>query len=59
MHRIEVNVETGEQKIVQWTAEEIAALPPPAPPPPAPPQPTVAELKAQLDAIAAQLAAMN
>ena len=36
MHRIEVNVETGEQKIVPLTAEEIAELesrPKPAPAP--------------------------
>lgn len=32
MQRIEVNLQTGEQRIVELTAEEIAALPPPAPP---------------------------
>jgi hypothetical protein len=59
MHRTEINVETGEQKITNWTAEELAALPSPAPPPPAPPQPTLAELQAQLEALAAQIAAMK
>jgi len=32
MHRIEVNVITGEVTQIEWTPEEIAALPPPAPP---------------------------
>ena len=31
MQRIEVNVSTGEQRIVDLTAEEIAALPAPVP----------------------------
>jgi hypothetical protein len=59
MHRIEVDVVTGVQKTVEWTAEEISALPPPAPPPPPPPQLTLAELQAQLDDLAAQIAAMQ
>jgi hypothetical protein len=33
MHRIEVNVITGEVTQIEWTPEEIAALPPPPPPP--------------------------
>ena len=33
MKRIEVNVITGEVTEIDWTPEEIAALPPPAPPP--------------------------
>jgi hypothetical protein len=57
MHRIEVDVVTGVQKIVEWTAEEIAALPSPPPPPPAPPQKTLAELQAQLNDLQAQIAA--
>lgn len=36
MHRIEVNVQTGEVKIIELTPEEIAALQAPPPPPPAP-----------------------
>jgi hypothetical protein len=32
MNRIEVNVITGERKEMEWTPEEIAALPPPPPP---------------------------
>lgn len=33
MKRIEVNVITGQVTEIDWTPEEIAALPPPAPPP--------------------------
>ncbi len=40
MQRIEVNVQTGVQKIVDMTAEEIAATPKPV-------LPTYAELRAQ------------
>ena len=40
MQRIEVNVTTGEQRIVDLTAEEIAALP-------APVLPTYQELRAK------------
>ena len=32
MERIEVNCATGEQKVIQLTAEEIAAIPKPIPP---------------------------
>ena len=39
MHRIEVNVMTGEVTVVDLTPEEIAALPPP--PAPAPPAPII------------------
>ncbi len=39
MQRIEVNVQTGVQKIVDMTAEEIAAIPEPV-------LPTYAELRA-------------
>jgi len=59
MHRIEVNVETGEQRIVELTAAEIAELenrPQPEPPPELTPAQklaaaglTVAELKALLN----------
>ena len=55
MERIEVNVQTGEQRTIQLTAEEIAELqsrPQPAPPPPLTPAEklaaaglTVAELR--------------
>lgn len=31
MNRIEINVQTGEQKVVELTPEEIAALPAPVP----------------------------
>ena len=40
MQKIEVNVQTGVQKIVDMTAEEIAALPEPV-------LPTYAELRVQ------------
>ena len=55
MHRIEVNVQTGEQRTVELTAAEIAEIQArPQPEPPVPPTPTekleaagltVAELK--------------
>jgi hypothetical protein len=58
MHRIEVNVQTGEQRTVALTAEEIAEIQArPQPEPPAAPTPeqklaasglTVAELKSLL-----------
>ena len=42
MHRIEVNVETGEQQIIELTPEEIAEIE--SRPQPAPiPEPTAAE----------------
>jgi hypothetical protein len=59
MHRIEVNVQTGEQRTVELTAAEIAEIQSrPQPEPPAPPTPeqrlaaaglTVEELKTLLD----------
>lgn len=61
MERIVVDVQTGVQTIVPLTAEEIAALEAQAaanPPPPPPAQPSLADLKAQLDAIQAQINAM-
>ena len=58
MERIEVNVETGEVKVIQYTPEEEAAalayaasLPAPA----EPAKPTLEELQAQLVAISAQM----
>lgn len=57
MERVEVNVETGEVKVIQFTPEEEAAalayaatiqeL--------VPPKPTLEELQAQLASIAAQI----
>ena len=61
MERIEVNVETGEVKTIQFTADEEAAalayaasLPAPA----TPVAPTLADLQAQLAALSAQIAAL-
>ena len=58
MERIEVNVETGEVTVIQYTPEEEAAvltyaasLPAPA----EPPKPTLEELQAQLAVISAQI----
>jgi len=58
MERIEVNVETGEVTVIQYTPEEEAAalayaasLPVPA----EPAKPTLEELQAQLAAISAQM----
>ena len=58
MERIEVNVETGEVRVIQYTPEEEAAalayaasLPAPA----EPAKPTLEELQAQLAAISAQM----
>ena len=42
MHRIVVDVQTGEQEIVEWTAEEIAELESRPQPEPVP-EPTAAE----------------
>jgi hypothetical protein len=62
MERIEVNVETGEVKVIQFTAEEEAAalayaasLPVPA----EPAKPTLEELQAQLATLTAQIAALG
>ena len=61
MERIEVNVETGEVTVIQFTAkEEAAALAYAAslPPQPAPLAPTLEQLQAQLAALSAQIAAL-
>jgi len=58
MERIEVNVETGEVKVIQYTPEEEAAALAYAaslPPEPVPAKPTLEELQAQLTAISAQM----
>ena len=58
MERTEVNVQTGEVKIIQFTPEEEAAALAYAaslPPEPVPPKPTLEELQAQLAAISAQI----
>ena len=57
MQRIEVNVETGEVKVIQFTPEEEAeALAYAATvQEPVPPKPTLEELQAQLAAISAQI----
>jgi hypothetical protein len=62
MKRIEVNVETGEVKTIQFTpAEEAAALAYAAslPAPVAPAAPTLAELQVQLATLSAQIAALG
>jgi hypothetical protein len=61
MERIEVNVETGEVTVIQFTAaEEAAALAYAAslPAPIEPPKPTITELQAQLAALSAQISAL-
>jgi hypothetical protein len=58
MERIEVNVETGEVRIIQFTPEEEAAALAYAaslPPEPVPAKPTLEELQAQLATISAQM----
>jgi len=58
MERIEVNVETGEVTVIQYTPEEEAAALTYAaslPPEPAPAKPTLEELQAQFAAISAQM----
>ena len=58
MERIEINVETGEVTVIQYTPEEEAAALAYAaslPPEPAPAKPTLEELQAQLTAISAQM----
>ena len=58
MERIEVNVETGEVRIIEFTPEEVAAALAYAaslPPEPAPAKPTLEDLQAQLAAISAQM----
>ena len=58
MERIEVNVETGEVRVIQYTPEEEAAALAYAaslPPEPEPAKPTLEELQAQLASISAQM----
>jgi len=58
MERIEVNVETGEVTVIQYTPEEEAAALAYAaslPPESVPAKPTLEELQAQLAAISAQI----
>jgi len=58
MERIEVNVETGEVRVIQYTQEEEAAALAYAaslPAPVEPPKPTLEELQAQLMAVSAQI----
>jgi len=58
MERIEVNVETGKVKVIQYTPEEEAAAMAYAaslPPEPMPAKPTLEELQAQLAAISARM----
>jgi len=58
MERIEVNVETGEATVIQYTPEEEAAALAYAaslPPEPVPAKPTLKELQAQLTSISAQM----
>lgn len=62
MERIEVNVETGEVTVIQFTAaEEAAALAYAAslPVPVEPANPTLEELQAQLASISAQIASLG
>jgi hypothetical protein len=58
MERIEVNVETGEVTVIQYTPEEEAAALAYAaslPPEPVPAKPTLEQLQAQLAVISAQM----
>ena len=57
MERIEVNVETGEVRIIEFTPEEEAEILAYAATiqEPMPPKPTLEELQAQLAAISAQM----
>jgi hypothetical protein len=57
MERIEVNVETGEVTVIQYTPEEEAAALAYAGTvqEPVPPKPTLEELQAQLASISAQM----
>ena len=61
MERIEVNVETGEVTVIQYTPEEEAAALAYAaslPAPVTPTAPTITELQAQLAALSAQISAL-
>ena len=57
MERIEVNVETGEVTVIQYTPEEEAAALAYAATvqEPVPPKPTLEELQVQLDTLTAQI----
>ena len=57
MERIEVNVETGEVRVIQYTPEEEAAALAYAATvqEPVPPKPTLEELQVQLDTLTAQI----
>jgi len=60
MDRIEVNVQTGETKVIQLTDAEINAAKEQyqtwlSLQPPSPPAPTLADLQAQLAALTAQI----
>ena len=62
MNRIEVNVETGEVTVIQFTAEEEAAALTYAaslPAPTVPPAPTLADLQDQLTSLSAKIAALS
>ena len=62
MNRIEVNVETGEVTVIQFTAEEEAAALAYAaslPAPTVPPAPTLADLQDQLTSLSAKIAALS
>ena len=62
MERIEVNVETGEVKVIQFTAEEEAAALAYAaslPVPVKPAKPTLEELQAELAVLSAQIASLG
>lgn len=62
MERIEVNVETGEVTVIQFTPEEEAAALAYAASLPAPVEttkPTLEELQAQLAVLSAQIAALG
>lgn len=62
MERIEVNVETGEVKVIQFTPEEEAAALAYAaslPPPVDPAKLTLEDLQAQLASLSAQIASFT
>lgn len=62
MERIEVNVQTGEITVIQFTPEEEAAALAYAaslPAPVDPPKPTLEDLQAQLAALSAQIASFG
>ena len=62
MERTEVNVQTGEVTVIQFTAEEEAtarAYAASLPAPVEPPKPTLEELQAQLATLSAQINALG